>query len=82
MSWRIFATDTSQPDFERLSDEERELLADELFRWVETGPPRSNVRVVAGAQLFEDRLVSGFTVVYFVNEDEPYVGIVRVRRSG
>ena len=79
MSWRIFATDASQPDFERLSDEERAALADDLFGWVETGPPRANRRNVSGLDLFEDRVGSGFTVTYFVDESAPYVAILRVR---
>ena len=51
MSWRIFATDASRPDFDRLSDEERAALTDDLFGWVESGPPRANHRVVGGLDL-------------------------------
>jgi hypothetical protein len=36
--------------------------------------------VVGGVELFEERLESGFVVTYFVDEGEPYVAIVRVRR--
>ena len=78
MNWKVFATDASQPDFDRLSDLEQSLLADQLFEWVKVGPPRATQRNIAGVELFEDRLASGFAVVYFVNEDEPYVAIVRV----
>jgi len=81
VSWRIFATDASQPDFDRLSDEERAALAGDLFSWVETGPPRANRRLVAGLDLFEDRVRSGFTVTYFVDDSAPYVAILRVRAT-
>jgi hypothetical protein len=81
VNWRIFATDASQPDFDRLSDEERAALADDLFGWVESGPPRANRRVVGGLDLFEDRVRSGFTVTYFVDDLAPYVAILRVRAT-
>lgn len=80
MSWRVFATDASQSDFDELSDVERSALADDLFAWVETGPPRANRRLVAGTEVFEDEVPSGFRVVYFVDESEPYVGVLRVRK--
>jgi len=81
VSWRIIATDASQPDFDRLSDEERAALADDLFGWVETGPPRANRRLVAGLDLFEDRVRSGFMVTYFVDDSALYVAILRVRAT-
>lgn len=62
MSWRVFATDASEPDFERLDEGDRAALAEELFGWVESGPPRLNPRAVGGAEVFEDRLPSGFVV--------------------
>jgi hypothetical protein len=80
VSWRLFLTDTSQPDLEPLSEAERSALVDDLFGWVEAGPPRTNRRVVGGVELFEERLESGFVVTYFVDEAEPYVAVVRVRR--
>jgi mRNA-degrading endonuclease RelE of RelBE toxin-antitoxin system len=80
VSWRVFLTDSSQPDLEPLSEAEQGALVDELFGWVEAGPPRTNRRVVGGVELFEERLESGFVVTYFVDEGEPYVAVVRVRR--
>lgn len=80
MSWRVFATDASQPNFDELTDAERSALADDLFAWVEAGPPRTNRRLVADAEVFEDEVPSGFRVVYFVDESEPYIGILRVRK--
>jgi hypothetical protein len=50
------------------------------MEWVEAGPPRTNRRDVAGAELFEDELRSGFEVVYLVDESVPYAAILRVRR--
>lgn len=80
MSWRVFATDTSQPDFDKLSEAERAALADDLFDWVENGPPRSNRRLIASAEIFEDEVPSGCVVTYFVDETQPYVAVLRVRR--
>jgi hypothetical protein len=79
VNWRILATDASQPDFDRLNEEARAALTDDLFGWVEAGPPRTNRRFVGGLELFEDRVESGFTVTYFVEELTPYVAILRVR---
>lgn len=80
MTWRIFLTDSSQPDLGRLSAADRAEITDELFAWVPNGPPRTKGQVVAGVQLFEDQLPSGISVTYFVDEQVPYVGVVRVRR--
>jgi hypothetical protein len=80
VSWRLFLTDTSQPDLEPLSEAEQGALVDELFGWVEAGPPRTDRRVVGGVELSEERLESGFVVTDFVDEGEPYVAVVRVRR--
>jgi len=80
VSWRVFATDATRPDFAILSDADRDLVAEELFRWVEVGPPRKNRRVVSGAEIFEDALPNGILVTYFTDEHETYVGLLRVRR--
>ena len=80
MTWRVFLTDSSQPDLDRLTPADRTALTDELFAWVSDGPPRTSGQVVAGVQLFEDQLPSGISVTYFVDEQVPYVGVVRVRR--
>ena len=80
MTWRIFLTDSSQPDLDSLTPTDRAAITDELFAWVPDGPPRTRGRVVAGAQLYEDQLPSGISVTYFINEQVPYVGVVRIRR--
>ncbi len=36
--------------------------------------------IVAGMQPYQDRLPSGINVTYFVDEQVPYVGAVRMRR--
>lgn len=43
-------------------------------------PAARNRRLVAGIEIFEDELPSGIGVTYFVNESEPYVAILQVRR--
>ena len=80
MSWRVFATDASRPDFQSLTEAERGTVAEVLFSWVETGPPRANRRLVAGVEIFEDELPSRIGVTYFVDESEPYVAILQVRK--
>jgi hypothetical protein len=80
VSWRVFVTASPQPDLDRLTEAEQGALADALFEWVEAGPPRTNRRTVSGAELFEDS-VPGLLVTYFVDEREPYVAILRVRRA-
>lgn len=80
MTWRIFLTDSCQPDLDVLTPTDRAAVTDELFAWVPDGPPRARGQVVAGVQLFEDQLPSGISVTYFVDERVPYVGDVRVRR--
>jgi hypothetical protein len=80
VTWRVFLTDSSQPDLDALTPADRAAITDELFAWVPDGPPRTRGQLVAGVQLFEDRLPSGISVTYFINEQVPYVGVVRVRR--
>lgn len=41
---------------------------------------RCRGEVVAGVQLYEDRLPSEINITYFVDERVPYVGVVRMRR--
>jgi len=80
VTWRIFLTDSSEPDLDVLAPADRDALTEELFAWVPDGPPRTGSRVVAGVQLYEDQLPSGISVTYFVDEQVPYVGVVRIRR--
>lgn len=79
MSWRIFATAAADPDFAHLTDAQRAALNEDLFAWVETGPPRKNRRTVADVEMFEDVVPSGYRITYFVNDAEPYVAILRIR---
>ncbi|MDQ3681432.1 MAG: hypothetical protein M3378_13030 [Actinomycetota bacterium] len=80
MTWRVFLTDSSQPDLDTLTPADRAAITDELFAWVPDGPPRTRGQVVAGVELFEDQLPSGISVTYLVDEQVPYVGVVRIRR--
>lgn len=80
MTWRVFATDASRPDLDSLTEPEREVLAEVLFSWVETGPPCPNRQLVAGVEIFEDELPYGIGVTYFVDERDPYVAILQVRK--
>ncbi len=80
MTRRIFLTDSSQPDLEKLTPADRAAITEDLFAWVPNGPPRTKRQVVAGVQRFEDQLPSGISVTYFVDEQVPDVGVVKVRR--
>jgi hypothetical protein len=73
--------EASQPDFDSLSEDERSALSDDLFRWVDTGPPRASRRRIGGMDLFEDVVDSGFKVTYFVDESTPYAAILRIRKG-
>jgi hypothetical protein len=80
VTWRVFLTDSSQPDLDRLTPADRPAFTEGLFAWVSDGPPRTSGQVVAGVQLYEDQLPSGISATYFVDEQVLYVGVVRVRR--
>lgn len=59
MTWRIFLTDSSQPDLDSLTPTDRAAITDELFAWVPDGPPRTRSQVVTGVQPYEDQLRRG-----------------------
>ena len=80
MSWRVFATAASESDFEKLSEQDRAALNNDLFAWVDSGPPRRQRRLVFDLEVFEDVVPSGFRVTYIVNEAVPYVAVLRVRK--
>jgi hypothetical protein len=79
VSWRVFATAAADPDFARLTDEQRTTLNEDLFAWVEQGPPRRNMRRVMDVDIYEDQVPSGYRITYFVDDSEPYIAILRVR---
>jgi hypothetical protein len=80
VTWRVFLTDSSQPDLDALAPADRAVITEELFAWVPDGPPRKSGQLVAGVHLYEDQLPSGISVTYFVDEQVPYVGVIRIRR--
>jgi hypothetical protein len=80
VSWRIL-TGQAWGDIEKLNESERNAIADDLMAWVEAGPPRRNRRDLAGAELYDDGLPSGFDVVYLVDESVPYAALLRIRRA-
>jgi hypothetical protein len=81
VTWRVLTTPASEPDFRALTAQDRASVVEDLFAWVEHGPPRSGSRQVRGSVLFDDSLPCGYTVSYFVNEADRYVAVVRLRRS-
>jgi hypothetical protein len=81
VNWRVLTTSASEPDFEALGEGDRAAVVEDLFAWIEDGPPRSRSRSVAGAVLFDDPLPCGYTISYFVNDADRYVAVVRLRKS-
>jgi hypothetical protein len=79
VTWRVFLTDSSQPDLDRLSRRIAPLSP------TNCSPGCRTDRLARAArswrvQLFEDQRPSGISVTYFIDEQVPYVGVVRVRR--
>lgn len=81
MTWQVVTTRTSDPDFDALNADEREAVTAELFAWVDDGPPLRSPRLFAGALLYEDRLSSGYTVTYFVDQGARRVVVLRLREA-
>ena len=80
MTWKILRTNTFWSDLDLLSERERLEVLDELFRWVDAGPPCKNRASLIAAELFEDDVLSKYRVTYFVHTPERYVAILRVRK--
>lgn len=81
MTWRVAASPACQPDFRAASVEQGAALLDDLFGWVEDGPPRSSPWFVGGLVIYDQPLPCGYTISYFVEDTERYVGVIRVRRT-
>jgi len=80
VNWRIIGFSSYGPDCERLSPEDRLEFDDELFRWVEDGPPCHVSRMVSGVEVYDDVTAAGLVITYVVGADDRYVGVLRVRR--
>ena len=81
MTRRVIVVAYAEADLDQLSEAERTAVTDDLWSWVEDGPPRLRRRTVGGAQAFDDQLPSGFAVVYFADEAQRYVAVLRIRRG-
>ena len=77
MSWRVLLTETA---LQGVSEGDREAVTNDLFLWIENGPPRGNRRLLRGLEVFEDEVPSGYRIAYLVNEEVPYVAVLRVRK--
>lgn len=55
-------------------------ISEELWTWVDQGPPRASPRGIAGVEAYEDELSCGFGVVYIADEAQHYVAVLRIRR--
>jgi hypothetical protein len=80
VTWQVLTTGTGWADVEKLAEAERMPVSADLMTWVDNGPPRTARRVVAGVEVYEDQIASGYEVTYFVDESVPYAAIVRVRK--
>jgi len=49
VTWRVFRTDSSEPDLDALTPADRTTITDELFAWVSGGPPRTRGQIVAAS---------------------------------
>ncbi len=68
MIWRVFVVAAAEADFENLDEADRLALSEELFAWVEGGPPRQTPRDVLGVTMYDDALSGGFRVTYVLDE--------------
>ena len=81
MTWRVLSSPACQPDFRAASLEQGSDLLDELFTWVEDGPPRTTPWPVGDVVIYDEPLSCGYTVSYFVDDAARYVGVIRLRRT-
>ena len=76
MSWRVFLTDSLQSDLDQLTDEERSNLNEIVMTWVESGPPRAISRMVAGIEMFDERVGPDLLLTYYVSEEADLVAVI------
>ncbi len=81
MTWRVVSSPACQPDFRAASVEQGSVLLDELFAWVEEGPPRRDPWPIAGVVVYDEPLACGYTVSYFVEDADRYIAVIRLRRT-
>ncbi len=81
MTWRVLSSPACLPDFRAVSADKGPSLLDELFAWVEAGPPRPSPCVVGGVEIYDVPLACGYTVSYFVDEADRYIAVIRLRRT-
>lgn len=81
MTWRVASSPACQPDFRAASAEQGSALLDELFGWVDGGPPRDAPWFVGQLVIYDQPLRCGYTISYFVEDTERYVGVIRLRRT-
>jgi hypothetical protein len=80
VSWRINLSSDSHDQLDRLSEEDRGAVLEELVSWVEDGPPLGREHYARGRRLVEHQLEAGFTVIYFNHAPEDYVTVVYIGR--
>ncbi len=81
MSWQVVSSPASLPDFRALAGEEGAAVVDELFSWVDGGPPAAPGWTVGGVVIFDVALPHGYTISYFLDEEERYIAVIRLRRT-
>jgi len=80
VSWRINLSADAHDQLDRLSDNDRGAVLEELASWVDDGPPFGRERYAGGRRLVEHQLDAGFTVIYFNHAPEDFVSIVYIGR--
>ena len=80
MTWRVFVRASAEADFERLDPVDQQAVSEELFAWVEQGPPRQTRRDVLGVEMFDDVVGDRFRIVYYVDEEQQNILVVQIRK--
>lgn len=80
MSWRVFVRAAAEVDLGALDAADQLALSEELFRWVNDGPPRQTPREVFAVAMFDDNVAGAFRVTYVVDEGEQNILIIRIRK--
>ena len=80
MSWHVFVRSAAEADLDALDPTDQLSVSEELFRWVNDGPPRETPRDVFGVGMFDDDMRAGFRVTYVVVEPQNNILIIRIRK--
>lgn len=81
MTWGIDFTPQVRADLVGLDPEVADTLTDTLVRWADSGPPRENLRVLAGFRFYEAVIADRYLLGYTVRDDPPAFALLWLRRQ-